>query len=217
MLYINSNGILINKLKAIFIIALLFGLVCRAQNISPLYSENYEEAADVYYKDTFNDFDNYTGTWELVSGTASLRIIFEKKVAYHDSFSGNYSDLLIGEYRYIENGIKKVNTLPHLTNPPSNLIEHTIVGSIIINNDNFPVCNDCPPGQKRVILSFGDPSRDTIDGLYGALIIRRADEGGVQKIKIQLVQKGNVVIIDGIQSYRSFNLPWGEYTLTRVQ
>ena len=199
---------------------LVFGMGCKAQITTlPLYSsEDYEDGVDIYYKDTFNDFDNYTGTWEYVNGTTSLRIVFEKKLLYHDAFDNNYRDLLIGEYRYIENGVEKINTLPLLTNPPLDLIEHTIVGSSIIGNDNFPICSDCSNGQKRVVLSFEDPLRNNVEGLFGNLIVRRVGAGSVQQIKIELRQRGNILVIDNIPPlYSSFNVPWGEYTLTKVQ
>ncbi len=206
-------------MKNNFLICFLFVVIsCQAQTaILPLYADNYEDVPGGYYKDIDNDLDNFVGIWEYVNGSTSLKITFQKKELYFDSLANNYYDMLVGEYRYVENGVEKINTLNLISNPPSDLIGHTIQGSSIIGNSNIPLCADCPPGTKRMSLFFSDPTRDEVEGLYGNLIIMRADQGTVQKIKAELRPRGNIFVTDDEQpQYTSFNVPWGDYILTKV-
>ena len=110
-----------------------------------------------------------------------------------------------------------MNTLNLITTPPEDLYGHTIEGNIIIGNNNVPICPECNVNEKRVSLSFSDPTRTAVDGLSGEIIIRRVDVGNLQKIKIWLRQVGNITYLEGTTiPYDSFNVPWGEYILTKV-
>ena len=169
-----------------------------------------------YYKDLNNNLDDYVGTWKYVDGGSSLEIVIEKKLMYFNDFSNIYEDILIGEYKYIEDGILKINTLDLMIVPPSDLYAHNIKGNIILAHDNFPICVDCL-FEKRVSLNFSDPERDNLNGLRGNLELRRVDDGGVQKIKAILRQEGNIITVeDEPVPDKSFNVPFGTYILTRV-
>lgn len=133
----------------------------------------------------------------------------------YNSFGNIYEDLLIGEYRYIEDGVVKVNTLDLMTNPPSEFYEHNIIGNIILASDNYPLCADCL-FEKRVSLTFFDPNRSSDNGLWGKLLLRRVDEGDVQKIKATLSITGHVISVDGVPpEYSTFTVPAGNYILTK--
>jgi hypothetical protein len=67
-------------------------------------------------------------------------------------------------------------------------------------------------------MSYNEPNNDDF-GLKAAFVMRRADENGVQKIKIQYILTSGPL---GIQSdfetpstTTNFTIPYGDYTLTR--
>ena len=79
---------------------------CKAQTIIvPLGSEqDYEFTSDYYKKDVNNELEKFTGTWKYTNG--STEVIFKlKKEEQYQTTNNYYIDLLVGEYRYIENDI----------------------------------------------------------------------------------------------------------------
>lgn len=218
VLYIHLVTKIMKKLLLIAIVVSLNS--CIAQTIKPLFSKGGEIIPGGYYKDLDNDFNKFIGTWEYSNGTTSLKIVLQKKTQVFNGNHNAYYDLLVGEYRYVENGIEKVNTLSLLTAPPENEYGHSIVGAFIIKNNSVPVCDDCSSNERRVALNFTDPERPGItDGLTGKITLRRVDQGTTQKIQLKLRQTGSYIPSTGstpTPELFSFNLPWGEYILTKV-
>ena len=103
--------------KINFIVLMLFVISCKAQiPIKSIYDDTDINGA--YYKDTNNDFDKFVGTWKYTNGITSLTITLQKKAQYHKFHSNGdnyYLDVMVGEYKYIENGVEKINTLPFLS------------------------------------------------------------------------------------------------------
>ena len=206
-------------MKKYILIFALFSIVCKAQSpVKSLYLKGGDNISGAYYKDIDNDFNKFVGTWEYVTGTTSFKIVFQKKQQIFIDEYNAYYDVLIGEYRYIENGIEKVNTLAMLDSPPADIYNHNIVSGAILKNTSAPVCNDCATGERRVALQFSDPTRPGIlQGLSGEVIVRRADVGLTQKIRIILQQTGSVIPdANETPTNNAFNVAWGEYTLTKV-
>lgn len=193
-------------------------IACKAQTIIPIFGEpTTQNTAGAYFKDTFNDFDNFTGTWEYQSGNTQLIIILKKRINFHNVFSNLYEDIIYGEYKYIENGVEKINTLTALSNPFPDPYNHNIVGNGLNTPDKFPLCPTCPAGQKRLHLSLNDPLRASVKGLIGDVVLRRVDTGSIQKIEILLKPQGNIIYTEGNPpQYTSLNIPWGTYVLTRI-
>jgi hypothetical protein len=99
------------------IILLILFVSCKAQTLTPLYNDGTSPNDGIhpnrYYKDVDNDFGPYVGTWKSEIGNTSLTIIFNKVI--NDDFgNGDYFDLLVGEYKYVENGVTLVNSFPTL-------------------------------------------------------------------------------------------------------
>jgi hypothetical protein len=90
---------------------------CKAQSpILPLLSgDSGNIVQGAYYKDLDNVFDKFVGSWKYTNGSTSLIITFKKKTIFYNIYDDYYEDILVGEYKYIENGIEIVNTLPNLT------------------------------------------------------------------------------------------------------
>ena len=84
-------------IKLLFLI--VFWVSCKAQTpLLSLYDDQYGKVAGAYYRDAFNDLNNFEGTWQLVNGTTTLKIVLQKKIQYYNDFSDLYTDMLIGEY-----------------------------------------------------------------------------------------------------------------------
>ncbi len=145
-------------MKNILIITItLFTLLsCKAQNPVVNIDASRSNTPDgAYFKDLNNEFDKFTGTWIYSSGSTIFTIELKKVEMI---FNGkDYQDKLVGEYKYIVNGLEVINTLPNINN--TNTAKHAISGRRIINNNQSIVCDDCGTGERRVELYFDDPER----------------------------------------------------------
>ncbi len=133
----------------------------------------------VYYKDFNNVLEPFVGTY-LYSNTAtnsSFQIILQKKL--HSDFGGFNQDMLIGAYKYIENGITKVDALNDITiNYPSNR-SHVINGYMILTGTELG-CYDCSEDEIRIHGMIKDPVSGSVD----TLIIRKVIVSGQEALKI---------------------------------
>jgi len=174
-------------MQQVVIIIFLFCVgICRGQSpvLHTFNNQNYGATEGAYYKDIDNDFNKFAGTWLYTNGTTSFKITLQKvNQVYRSSPFNYYEDLLIGEYRYIENGVEKVNTLPQLTSGLG-AFTHNIVGNIINLGINVPACDDCTATERRVILGFRDPTRSMVEGLRGQIIFTPCRCGYYTKDKV---------------------------------
>lgn len=207
----------------ILTLIILSGYFLQAQSpVKPLFLKGKTNQG-TYYKDVDNDFDNFTGTWKYTNSTDTLIIKIEKREqVYINTFINYYQDMLVGEYRYVKNGEEKVNTISLLESPfITDFYDHNIKGASIIKSNTAPVCDECGENERRVRLSFSDPTRPGMkQGLSGTITLRRINEGGVQKIKMFLQQTGSYIPELGSnppEEHYFFNLPFGHYTLTKVE
>jgi hypothetical protein len=192
-------------MKTIFkFIAILILISCKAQNIVPIYNINGVELPDdeAYLKDVDNDYNPYVGTWKWENGNNSLTIIFNKVDQYASSV-GDYSDLLVGEYQYIENGIELVNSfplfdpigVPNIINYADAMRNNNIVSYSITTNDiGFPPCPECAPDTRFILLGLTDPTKP---GLWGRIIMARFVENGVEKIRARIFNSFDETATEG--------------------
>ena len=188
------------------ILTLLIFISCKAQTLTPLYNDgtspNDGIHASRYYKDVDNDYDPYVGTWSGTLGNAELTIIFNK-VTNHFSGGQTYSDILVGEYQYKENGVLLVDTYPD---------------GIKTDNRGIPPCAECAPNTRFIILGIADPTRTNIDG---KIRMARFVENGIEKIRMRI----NKTFVDtqGVSSanytgLRYLTIPENSiWTLTKVE
>jgi len=204
--------------KSFFALLLITGAThCKAQTpVISVSSQVYNgETPGAYYKDTENVFSQFAGEWQFNNGFQFFKIKLQQKLMVYDTYNNFYEDIIVGEYLYTENDIIKVNTINLLTNNTLDPYEHNITGNIVLHKTSIPPCQDCETTEKRLYLSFGDPSTDDLS-LSGKIELRRVDENEVQKLKMILRETGNVILEDGMMpEFTSFNLPWGTYILTR--
>ena len=104
----------------------------------------------------------------------------KKELHYQISQNSNYEDLLVGEYKYVENGVVKANTLSNFDNPIIAGYDHKISGGVFVhflpNN-----CLDSSESQEiKVELFIEDPSDENIEG---RLIFSYVVENGIEKLQ----------------------------------
>ncbi|MCW4468034.1 hypothetical protein OGH69_03575 [Flavobacterium sp. MFBS3-15] len=203
-------------MKAIFIIAVLvLGIGCRGQAVLPLY-DNGLDIEGAYYKDINSDLDNFVGTWKYTDGTTSLIINLQKKdmQPYSDNAITCYQDILIGGYKYVENGVEKINTLPLVSQNLPHSYDYSIFGNLLLP-PTTEYCTGCVPNMRRVHLAFRDPDRD-IPGMESKMVFARADSGGVQKLLLQfIVTSGGYDDVTDPRPYDEYTVPFGEYLLVK--
>tara|TARA_R110000823_G_scaffold51179_5_gene127802 strand:+ start:1473 stop:2093 length:621 start_codon:yes stop_codon:yes gene_type:complete len=198
------------KMKIYIYILVLLSISCKAQ-----YSlQNYDSANDLpsgsYCADTFNDFNNYEGTWKSVVGNKEFTIILQKRTHIYYDFEDIYTDFLVGEYKYKENNVEIINTTSNLNTTIS--LGNNITGNLFIqDNNDFPICDDCIPNERRVQLFFTDPTRTHVHAL---IVLRYKVENGVQVIKATLYETLSITV-EGDNLPEHITVPVGVYTLIK--
>lgn len=182
---------------------------CKAQTILNNSDTDYFILPNnCYLKDNNNYFNTYIGEWKYSSNNTSLTIKVRKIYNY---FNGRYyEDLLIGEYKYIENGIEKINTLPFFLTNFSNQYQHHITGYIITEkNKKNPQCLDCE-NIPMIKMTYSDPIKNTT----GSIVMGIYD---IENIKIFITSDPYKYNLDSdgiIESeYVGITIPTGWYVL----
>ncbi|NBL64573.1 hypothetical protein GV828_05085 [Flavobacterium sp. NST-5] len=178
-------------MKKIYIISLFFFSVFSfGQNpIIPIESlDGSTPPIGAYLKDTNNRQIPYIGTWRYAQNGKELTIVLRRFTMA--PLNRGYADLLFGEYKYVENGITIINTLPNLDADMPNKWNHNISGSFPIDNLTYPLCPDCTNDEKRMVLGLFDP----LQNIGGLLTLRRISVNGSPALHMYLIEEqGNTV------------------------
>jgi len=199
-------------MKLVFKLTLLILFVtsCKAQ--SPVVSldaiGDYEDTNGIYYKDIDGDLDKYVGTWKYTNGTTSLTITFKKVIQYYNGEW--YADKLVGDYKYVKNGVVILDYLSRVNSPTVNDAQHYIDGYLIIYPKQFVKCDTCAHLERRIKLFFDDPERYY---LANAMAIRHVNVNGVEKIEMNLRDSDTIVLPEGAEPQP--RVPYGDYTLIK--
>ena len=180
---------------------------CKAQTL-PLYLSS-DEIAGAYYKDIDNDLDQFVGTWLLTNDLMTFKIILKKREHILNPFRNFYTDILVGEYQYIDDGIEQTNTLSNIDVNPLTYTNNLISGEVISR------CDECLPGhRKSVHLYLYNPIIDSFSMGMGISIFK---DNGITKLKVILKQHIKYLTEDEEPvipaSYKVINN--GEYILTK--
>lgn len=181
---------------------------CKAQN--PVYdiSVSQEGPKGTYYKDINNLLDGYDGTYLYKSGNTSLKFILKKKVKSQGYY---YEDLIVGEFKFIKDGIEKGNTLANINvNYNDESVNHIITGKRIIIGTGLG-CPDCLSTEKRLRLSFIDNKSPNIAGID----IRKTSVNGVSALKVKIFWNGFITRKEGDAATPSASINTGEYIMIR--
>ena len=200
-------------MKNILNLAILFLIVgCSAQTPIINIKDDYGSSiSDAYYKDINNLLNSYQGTW-LYNNTAtnsSLKIILVKKtMEYNGKY---YEDLIIGEYEYKVNGVVIISTLADLNTAYQHQRRHKLWGNTMLKRSSRPICNDCGLDERRLSLTFSDPTTVT----YGTMLVRKILQGGQNAVKIFIRSTGPGTYAPGTLPPTPFKVPAGEYILIK--
>jgi hypothetical protein len=172
-----------------------------------------------YYKDFNNYLNVFEGTWLYTNGNTSFTIVLQKKLMGHLSLPtfniSYYTDAIIGEYKYIENGIEKINTLQNINTNFSSPDNYNIrMNNISIYSDEIG-CENCQPGNIYLKGSYSEPNCDS--WMNPLLSMRYFVENGVEKIDLHFNPGERI----GSDMYGNpppcdeYALPFGEYILIK--
>lgn len=168
-------------MKLLKITILLFVISCKAQSPEiPLLDITTNYVAGAWYKDIDNEFLKFTGTWKYEDTTTntSFTITLQKKTAFYSVVDNYYEDIIIGEYKFIQNGVEVVNTLPNLSVAYTNEFFYNIAGGLIID------IYSTTAGNRPLKFRFNDPERDYLNVSMRVYYI--APQGSMPaKIKIE--------------------------------
>ncbi|WP_177731619.1 DUF6705 family protein [Flavobacterium inviolabile] len=200
-------------MKTIFTILLVsFLFSCKAQVVVPIAEDSdVAYTSGTYNKDVDNDFIKYIGTWKYQNGNTSLTISFAKITFEYFEYKNYYQDLLVGEYKYINNGTEIINTLSLLADNSLSGDDHSISGNLIWTKNLYPVCSDCAENERRIKLSIYDPERRY---LSSSVILRYKNDNGTEKI-IAKIYKSDNSIMQPEGSPDEMRIPYGEYVLIK--
>lgn len=206
--------------KIIYLITTFCATTVLAQNpILDIHTADFAEIENAYYKDIDGFYNQFIGTWVYTDATKTIRLRFIKKeMFYYQSVKQCYVDYLIGEMQYIENGIEKMNSLMNLNVNHSNIFDYNLYSFGKAHYTTYPRCVECPDTVQRISMRYDEPTNDDI-GLSAAFIMRRADENGIQKIKIQYILTNGAYGVkdDWVtpSTITNFIIPYGDYTLVK--
>jgi len=197
-------GRFIMKIYTTFFILIVS--VCKAQSpILPLDYNPLNLVEGAYYKDLNDELTKFTGTWKYTNGTTSFTIVFQKKAMFFNSEDNYYEDILIGEYKYIENGVEKVNTLPNLTINYANQYKYNIAGLIL-----YP--DTIITNPKKIELNFNDPEREYLNR---AIRVKYIPAQGTVPAKIEVKWTGNMSVLPNENSPTEIRVPEQDYILEK--
>lgn len=192
----------------IITLTLLFSISCKAQTKN-LYEEEFHFEEGFYYKDIPNFMNKFEGTWVFENGTKKLTIVLQKREHVYSDVGNNYTDEIIGGYKYEVSGAVLVNTIPDI-DTSKGLYENYIAGASIIRNFEQPACNDCPVNERRLRLNWDDPLSTYINNY---MVVQHYELFDQEYIKVTLFDEMSIMPTeDAITTTR---LPLGIYTLQK--
>lgn len=190
--------------KILITLTILITFSCKSQ-IIPQNNAYVDIPYNAYIKDTENFLDNFVGTWHYQNGNEQFTITLLKVL--HKDYGSYYNDIIIGEYKYIDNnGTTLVNTLSDINTPS---IHHNISGARSLVRLEFPKCPECNIGEYRIKSFFYDPERK-----YQNLAIVFRSISATQ-IKVKLYRDGMSSTTDS-NAPDEMRIPAGEYIMNKI-
>ena len=207
----------------IIVFSLFTSLTIQAQNytqIIDLYDSNAELGKNgIYYKDTQGYLNQYVGTWLYTNSMTSLKITFQKEYfAQQNAFGTYYSDVLVGKYEYIVNGVTVFSTLNNLNILNTSPYTYNIFD--LNRYPNYENCYQCIIPNQRLVLYYDEPTNDN-SSLMGLMYIHTFIENGQTKLYMSLYTDYNGMDISKYNIHlpattTQLTLPEGEYIFNKV-
>lgn len=157
----------------------LFIVTFNSKAQSPIINieDGFDEIKGAYYRDTHNLLDSFEGTYLYTNGTTSLKIILQKQIMNYDGF--DYSDEIVGEFQYSENGVEIKNTFPNLLVNKTH--DYTIIANVIYTMGDYQ-CYDCTQNEIRL----GGYVSESSTGPSAKIIIKKVIVDGLIAIRIHV-------------------------------
>lgn len=203
-------------MKNIHLITILIvTTICHAQ--TPIYSSKGWSGnipVNSYIKDMDNDMNSFVGEYEYNNnGTIFSLKLIKKTMVPMEPIGGylfHYEDLIIGEIEYtVQNVNTLVNTMGNINTNFVDPYNHAIVGSMIIDNNDYGYCPDCSPNEIRINASM-------FDGVvYFDLMLRMTTVSGQPALRIHL-GTNHVVAKKSGEPAEIPIIPDGEYVLLKI-
>jgi hypothetical protein len=167
-----------NIFKIISVILIAFS--CKAQSpIIDLKTFDGYPTQDLYCMDMYDVLAPFEGTYIYTNGSTSLTVQLEKRTMAYDGYM--YEDLLVGEYRYVENGIEKINTLTELINYYDVEQRHSIGANLPQQMGDY-LCIGCVANEKRIVGGLSEDSTTN----SAQIILGRTTVGSQQALTLNL-------------------------------
>ena len=176
-----------------YLILLLFYVCfsCKAQETIPM-SQDYTDYLknNNYIKDTNNDLDKFVGTWKWINPAnpnTYFEIIFFKVTYWNPNNINNYfEDAILGNYKYIENGIIFTNTLTW--NSYNDLYSNTF--PVIMSNPEKPLFKELLINMRDVAKNKNCKADFKIIDLTASVLTATWKMSYVEGWRITPVQQG---------------------------
>ena len=212
-------------MKNYSILFLVCFLSCKAQIIDKYNPDNLGSfITGAYYKDVTNFRDQFVGTWLYTNGSNSLTVMLRKRDSLYDIGNNSYQDIMIGAYKYIENGVEKVNTLYQIDQSFGNDLLTNIKNYYLVSHtykpypENYPYCTECNVNEKRLVFTLSEPGYNADYLASNHFVIRSFIENGIHKIKVWFYERNQIATLNSdntINEPESYKLPQGVYILTK--
>ena len=165
--------------KLIYLSIFLSQITINAQikNIPAPFDSEY----GVYYKDLYNVLNPFIGTYLYTNGNTTFKIELRKKE--HSSLGGfHYEDLLIGAYRYVENGELRSDTFNELNNVVHENGTYYDLWASGFHKGDWPGCDDCST----------DPNNIWISGVISVneILFKKIIHNGQEALRVLVVGNG---------------------------
>ncbi len=135
---------------------------------------------DCYEKDVNNEFEKFEGTWLYLNGATQITFQLKKEIRYQAFPNSNYEDLLVGEYKYIENGVEIANTLSDFDNSLISGYGHKISGGVFMHRLPSHCIDNSDVAEIKVMLFIKHPTQEYTEG---RVILRYLNDNGIEKLQ----------------------------------
>ena len=166
---------------------------CNDKIIIDLYNQPHSDETGYYYKDINNILNAFEGAYKYESGGTIFELILVKKEGSTPPTNSYCEDRLIGAYRYVKDGVEKINTLNELNTPQTDGGKYSVTGNFILTGQTLG-CDDCGVDEKWINAGILD-GRHAFD-----FHLKRRVENGQQVLKV-------LIIVDLSQRFKHPNQP----------
>lgn len=163
---------------------ILISVSCKAQIKDIIRTEMAQTG--VYYKDLNNVLDPFVGTYVYTSGSTTFTIELRKMI--HSNVNNvYYEDMLIGAYRYVENGTLNADTFDNLNNNNFTDGNNYYLRAPIVFKGDWPGCDDCSTDPNNIWIRGS--LRSVTNIAFNEIRFKRITHNGQPALKV-LIRAG---------------------------